>query len=153
MNWENANHIIPYLFLGNMQAAYDENFILSNNIKLVVNCTRDIKIPDWYERNGVAVIRLPLNDSDTQADNQILSDNIEKIVETVNNYRIDRKNVFIHCYAGMQRSATVIAVYLMKYYNYRPEHAIFYIRHKRRVAFNPRPTFSRFINNYPNKNN
>lgn len=152
MSWENANHIMPYLFLGNMAAAYDQNFIIDNNIKLVINCTRDITVPDWYGKNGVHSVRIPLNDNDSQVDNEILQLNVNKIIELIHQYRLNKQNVFVHCFAGMQRSATIISVYLMRYYQYRPDHTIFYIRHKRRIAFNPKPTFGKFIDNYPKNN-
>lgn len=145
MQVDNANLIMPNLWLGNMFAAHDEYFIKSNNINLVINCSKDIEIPEWYERHGVAAIRLAINDANTDVDNHKLDSNIDDLVNVIHEYRKEGKNVLVHCYAGMQRSATVVGSYLIKRYDHRPEHAIFYVRHKRPIAFTPKPTFGGFI--------
>jgi protein-tyrosine phosphatase len=43
--------------------------------------------------------------------------------------------VLVHCLSSMQRSCTIILLYLLKYYNMTPQMAIEYIRKKRRIAF------------------
>lgn len=143
----NTNHIIPFLWLGNIVGAYDENFIKEYDIKLVVNCTNHIQVPEWYANYNIKTIRLPINDSDSITDNNILENRYNDIIDAIHKYRLQKMNVYVHCHAGIQRSATIIACYLMKYYKYKPEHAIYYIRNKRIIAFNPKPTFGRFLKN------
>ncbi len=148
MNWENANFIIPYLWLGNMGAARDRAFMRDNDIRLVINCSKDIKTPEWYADDGIETIRLPIHDWNGKVENATLSNEIDSIIKKIHEYRKTNRNVFVHCFAGMQRSSTVIAAYVIRYYKFRPEHAIYYIRHKRRIAFQPRPTFNRFIQEF-----
>ena len=38
---DNANEIIPNLWLGNAKASMDEDFIRQNNITVVFNCTKN----------------------------------------------------------------------------------------------------------------
>ena len=53
-------------------------------------------------------------------------------------YHLDRnEGVLVHCRAGMQRSATVVALYLMKKYKMNFESTKNLIRGKRCVAFYP----------------
>jgi dual specificity MAP kinase phosphatase len=146
-NSNDADLVIPKIWLGNKTSSQNRDFLTSNKIKLVVNCTTDINIPKWYEEDGINYIRLPIYDWNSESNNNILKNEIMNIISTMNLYREENRNILVHCFAGMQRSATVIACYLMYYYDYKPEHAIFYIRSKRNIAFQPYPTFNSFIFN------
>jgi protein-tyrosine phosphatase len=148
MYYNDADLVINNMWLGNKSSSQDRDFLNSNQINLVVNCTRDITIPEWYEHDNINHIRLPIYDWDSENDNNILKNEIMNIINTMDTYKKNNKNILVHCFAGMQRSATVIACYLMYYYKFRPEHAIFYIRNKRGIAFQPYPTFNSFILNY-----
>jgi protein-tyrosine phosphatase len=143
-----ADLVIKNIWLGNKSSSQNRDFLNNNKIKLVVNCTTDIHIPQWYEDDGINYIRLPIYDWNSESNNNILKAEIMNIINTMNIYKVNNKNILVHCFAGMQRSATVIACYLMYYYNFKPEHAIFYIRNKRNIAFQPYPTFNSFIFNY-----
>jgi protein-tyrosine phosphatase len=144
---DNAHLIVNNLFLGNIQAANDKIFITNNDIKLVIHCTKDFDIPNWYE--NVHVIRLPINDSNTDQDNELLYNNIDGIIETIHQYRLKKQNVFVHCYAGISRSATVVCCYLMKYYTIKLYLAMIFIKNKRPIAFiNNPPVFLDFLENY-----
>ena len=39
---DNANEIVPRLWLGNAKAAHDEAFLKEKNITTVFNCSKDI---------------------------------------------------------------------------------------------------------------
>ena len=47
----------------------------------------------------------------------------------------ERRNVLIHCHAGMQRSTVVVAAYLVQYGNMTPKQAVKYIIQRRPIAF------------------
>lgn len=42
---------------------------------------------------------------------------------------------YVHCKSGIGRSATVVAAYYMKYYQYSAERAVTWVRSKRTVIF------------------
>ena len=44
------------------------------------------------------------------------------------------KGVFVHCFMGSSRSATIIIAYLMKYHNYKLDDALVYVKEKREVV-------------------
>ena len=54
---------------------------------------------------------------------------------------MEKTPVVVHCQAGRQRSAAVIAGYLMKYHGYSLENVIEFIRSKKREAFFPEVNF------------
>jgi len=55
--------------------------------------------------------------------------------------------ILVHCYAGAQRSATVVAAYLMKYCDDKHDwqNAVNYIKAKRDIAFYPETNFQKAL--------
>jgi len=153
--------ISDYLYLGNYNAAQDEKFIKEKDIKLVINASKDLKIPEFYNRLGVEYYRIPINDSNTINDNKILNDNMDYVMNLIDKYRLDKKNVFVHCYAGMQRSAAIILSYMIfklkqdynndidkdKYKKITYEGLVSFLKNKRPVVFKNGATFDLLLRN------
>lgn len=143
-----VNKIMDNLYLGNMIAANDREFILNNNIKLIIHCTKDFDIPEWYNEYDIKALRIPINDSNTQTDNDILKEKIQDVIDVVHTYRKNGIPVLIHCFAGVSRSATVTACYLIKYYKYSYNLAIFFLQYKRPITFKPYINFEEFLREF-----
>ena len=138
VRYSNANKICHGLWLGDHISSQNIHFLKQNKIKLVINCTNDLQIPNEYKFLSIHTIRLPLTDISIKLDSKILNDNIDNTENAIYNYISNGANVLVHCYAGRQRSATVVAYYMMKRYffgNYN--NAFFYIQQQRPVAFTP----------------
>jgi protein-tyrosine phosphatase len=58
---------------------------------------------------------------------------------------LKRGPVLVHCAAGMQRSAAIVAMYIIATSGYKVENAIQYIQSKRPIAFTPSPNFLKSI--------
>ena len=142
---EFANEIIPNLWLGNRNAPQEIGNLVKNNIKLVINCSKDIIYPI---DSNIHVIRLPIHDMNSVESNDILSDKIDYLTYIINVYLNNNIGVLVHCYAGVQRSATVVLCYLLKYKNMSLDMAKAIMKEKRSIVFFPYPTFDIFINNY-----
>jgi protein-tyrosine phosphatase len=160
MNYDNYNKIITGLYLGNYTPAYDKKFILEKKIDLVINCSNDIEFPNFYkksiilERPNFKYIRIALDDSFNETDQIIMANNLEKICPIIHKYLKNKQNIYIHCYAGMQRSATIVLCYLI-YKDYIENNKILslkkyykFLKRKRIVVFNPDPTFIKVIKKY-----
>jgi len=141
MNHENANLIIPRLWLGNKKAALDNRFLQDNNITVVFNCTKDIP----FTNLPVAKYRVPVDDNLQPAEIQNLLNWAPEIVYKVLNEYKQGKTILIHCYAGVQRSAAVMAMTLMVIMRSPSDVIIPYIREKRPIAFFPQANFGRSI--------
>jgi protein-tyrosine phosphatase len=140
-----ANEIIPNLWLGNRNSPQELDKLESKNIKLIINCSKDI----IYETNeNIQVIRLAIHDLNSVESNQILETQIDYLTEIINIYLNNNYGVLIHCYAGVQRSATVVLCYLLKYKSMSLDMAKAIMKQNRSIVFFPYPTFDRFINNY-----
>lgn len=155
---DNYNKIIHGLYLGNYTAACSKSFLLNKEIDLVVNCSNNLDWPEWYvnfERPNFKYIRIPLDDSFDPTDQDIMKVSLERICPMIySTININNQNVYVHCYAGMQRSATVIICYLM--YKDLQEKKIIpplkeyykFLKEKRVVVFHPDPTFVKVIKAY-----
>jgi dual specificity phosphatase 12 len=140
-----ANEIIPNLWLGNRNSPKEIDNLKNNNIKLIINCSKDI----IYESDvNIEVVRLSIHDMNSEESNQILAEQIEYLTYLINLYLSNNCGVLVHCYAGVQRSATVVLCYLLKYKHMSLDMGKAIMKQNRSIVFFPYPTFDTFINNY-----
>jgi len=109
------------LWLGNYKAALDSQFIIDNNISVIVNCSVDIPyIYDIKELNindlsisKLETFRIPVNDSLLDHDIYIMEQYYHTVIPFIIKKLLnEHKNVLVHCHAGAQRSASVVAAVL-----------------------------------------
>ncbi len=145
-NLQNANLVRPRLWLGNYDAARDERFLQGNNINVVFNCTKNL---DFLPLESVQRrYRIPVDDN--LRDDEII--NMEKwspefIMLLLKEYKAGN-TILVHCAAGMQRSAAVVAMLLIVLEGLNPEQAISAVRQKRIIAFMPEANFRRSIEGF-----
>lgn len=114
-----VNEIIPGLWLGNETAATNYEFIASCNISNIVNATKHIPCK-WVKSLNIDYYRIPVNDPGPNVnidneDNICMLNNLPQVTKYINDNLKNKKNILVHCHAGIQRSATVILVYLIEY--------------------------------------
>ena len=134
------------IFLGNIKAARDINFIESNNITHIINVTSNI--PNYFD--NINYLNIPINTNNLNnpynfdyyfnLSNSFLSNIIN------NNYK-----VLIHCKYGHTRSTLFLTIFLIYYYNLTPDQAIYYIRSIRPNTL-LRIIIIKIIHNWYNKN-
>lgn len=132
------NNIIPHIYIGNV-----DSLKTPGSFELIVNCTKHIGIVP-----GKKTIRIAVNDHPTES--RVLLDSIKdnRVLEQIHYYVLLKRNVLVHCHAGMQRSCAIVAMYLMKYHGITPVEAIRFIPTKRSVAFYPEPTFRQAMHDF-----
>lgn len=129
-----ADEIIPGIFLGSQYAAEDYPFLKKKGITVVINASNHI--PNYHKSKGITYVRVPVDDSLKNYDINKMTAYLPYIVEVLRFFHhTQKKNVLIHCAAGVQRSAVIVASYLVKYYKKTPMSAIRYIITKRPIAF------------------
>ena len=121
-----ATEFFERIFLGNAYNARNFYELKKQKIGLIINCSNDI--PHYfidsfqYKRVGV---------QDKLEENILFY--LDEIVDIIKIYLDNNpdKNVFIHCFMGSSRSATVLIAYMMKYKGYSRRDSLNYLRHKR----------------------
>jgi protein tyrosine phosphatase len=143
----NADEILPNLWLGNVRSSMDEDFIRENGINVVFNCTKNLPfspiIPYKY--------RIPVDDNlqeDEIRNMELWSSEIA--FKIVTEYREGRV-ILVHCMAGMQRSAASIAFMLIVHVRMHALDAMKFIKERRNIAFHPRANFGRAIDYFDRK--
>lgn len=123
--FDNVNLIIPKneksgeLWLGNYKSALDPVFLKKNNISVVINCSADLPYiyditdPAHHGLDKLETFRIPVYDSLLDHDIYIMEQYYHTVLPFILKKLLkERKNILIHCHAGAQRSASVVAAVL-----------------------------------------
>jgi len=137
-----CDKIFDNLYLGNIDSARNLDLIKNNDIKYIFNISNGI--PNYFEYNkDIKYFNLFVADSLLEHDINLMYENLPKLVLYLDNcLDLNDGNVLVHCHAGRQRSAILIAAYLVYKYKMTPEEAYNYILDKRPEAFH----YGRFYN-------
>jgi len=86
--------------------------------------------PDAPTKSGVKVLQFKIEDSTFQKVSNLFEEAVEWLVEQ----RLQGEVILVHCHAGISRSSTFLAAYLMTVFNWSKEEAIKYLKHCRDCA-------------------
>lgn len=106
----NQDLIIKNLWLGNHKSSLDKEFLLKNKIKLIINLSKDLPFTDL----NIDKFRISIHDNRSLESDIGMIQNFYHTYNLINNKILKNESVLIHCRAGMQRSAALVALYLMK---------------------------------------
>jgi len=116
--------ILPRLYLSNYPDAVKETPLRT----FVVNCSKDLPFVSDYG------VRIPIDDDLSDEAMHGLLTSLPSVLESIDGVLKNDGKVVVHCRAGQQRSAAVMAAYLMRK-GMSLDHAIKYIKMKKKDAF------------------
>lgn len=145
-----ANEIIPNLFLGDITSSQNKEFFESVNIGMVVNCSK--RIP-FLEGRQLKKIRVPVDDNLKDIEINNLAKWGPNIVRKIWDEYSKGTTILVHCHAGMQRSAAVVAMFLMFYQRCNHREAMARIKKRRPIVFEPGANFYKAILSFESKLN
>jgi hypothetical protein len=146
-DYVHAQQIIPRLWLGNKTAALDSEFLQRNSIGAVFNCTKEFPFSPHVLRK----YRVPVDDNLAPVEIAHMEAWGPEIVYKVIAEHKQGMNILIHCHAGMQRSAAVVAMVLIAMTGRSADDIMKFIRQKRPVAFFPVANFDSAIRGFEGK--
>jgi hypothetical protein len=130
VEFRSATEIVPGLWLGNQASSRDVEFL--KNIDVVINCSKHIP---FEPTSNTFKIRLSVNDPgpppshrtydgdlskyDSKDDQVVMIKSLDALTGYIAKMRKNNARILIHCHAGAQRSAAVMAAYLIKHINWK----------------------------------
>lgn len=131
-----AHEILPNLWLGDITASQDVNFHNYYKIDTIFNCTKDLPfIPSHKIKHTQKHYRIPVHDN-LQKEEIIALGNLSfEAITHLDKQLSKNKKVLVHCYAGAQRSAALVTMYVIYKYKIKPEKAIQKVKSIRPQAF------------------
>jgi protein-tyrosine phosphatase len=164
MNKYDIVEIIPHLYISNWDTSNNKDAIIKYNINAVITLETRPKpndILNFYKLYGTDYIYINIGDDP----NENIYNYFNFTYDFIKKYIKQHKNILVHCYAGISRSATIILNYIIKdqylnnlnIYKEKPEdvvqHVLSYTRTKRHFI-NPNNGFLNQLvyaaNNYRN---
>jgi len=133
------NKILPGLYVGNFRDAKDVKQLKENNITHIVSIHDNAK-KILEDKDYLCIIA-----SDTPQ--QELSQFFPQVSRYIHKARLDGGSVLVHCLAGVSRSVTVTAAYIMTVTDLGWREALNAIRGARSVA-NPNYGFQKQLQNF-----
>ena len=108
-----------------MPTTYDElNWVLNQGVKSIVTMTENSLPETWTQK--VEYLHVPTEDLNAP-DMDKIDEAVDFIHERINN----NQPVMVHCAAGIGRTGTILACYLIKYKQYSAVNAIKKVREER----------------------
>lgn len=133
-----VDEIIPGVWLGRWEPAHNADWLRAHGIHAVFNCTKNIAfhpiVPFQY--------RIPVDDNLQPAEIKNMTEWAPEIAfKILREYHAGRP-ILIHCHAGIQRSATACAFFLLVLTGLPLIDVLRHIRSRRAVVFTPRANFA-----------
>ena len=134
------NYIIDNIYLGNSEAASDEEYLKQHNIDTVINCAEGL-VSEYKELKF-----LELNLFDYPEQNLFPKFEVAYKFIKLNS----KNNILIHCLLGMSRSASLVIFYLMKEKGWDYDTCYKYAKERRPIV-DPNYGFAEQLKDYYDK--
>ncbi|KAG8342381.1 Leucine rich repeat Dual specificity phosphatase catalytic domain [Trypanosoma vivax] len=119
--------VLPFLYLGSLRTAQTPSVYRDLNIEYVLTAARDMSV---CLQPGMHHLTLQIDD----LPGEDLRPVFDEAFEFIDCARDSGKGVLLHCFAGLSRSVTVAAAYLMSRYGKTRDEALLMIREVRPAA-------------------
>ena len=131
-NIDSYNLIVPKIYLGNIKESQNLSFLNKHNIQAIINCTENEPFHEYFDDK--LKMRVSINDSRSNDNINNFKTQIDDTLDFIDKCLADDKNIYIHCYWGLMRSATIVASYIIKKYRIPKQDAINIVKEVRPAA-------------------
>jgi protein-tyrosine phosphatase len=132
------SQITDQIWVGSYGEVCNDQFLDERNITHILCCAEEFALRAGfpYSSNRIGY-KIPLVDD--KADKNTTGSFLEG-ASKLNDWISDGKNVFVHCFAGMSRSVSVVITYFMVYKGWSYQIAFNHLKNRRRQT-NPHPVY------------
>ena len=135
---EDADEIIPRIWISNRETALNEEWLKRYRIDAVFNCTKQIP---FYPETPYQ-FRIPVDDNLQPIEIKNMESWAPEIAYRILEQYKAGRHILVHCHAGIQRSATAVAFFLLVYTGRPLIQVMYMIQNRRRITFKPTPNFA-----------
>ena len=139
-----ADEIIPGLWIGRWQPSMNEAWLKKHQIVTVFNCTKQLEFHPSVQYQ----YRIPVDDNLQPAEIQNMEDWAPEIAYKIHREYAMGHRMLIHCHAGMQRSTSAAAFFLMVKTGKPLIQVMHLIKSKRAIAFEPSANFASALRSF-----
>ena len=132
-----AHNIVPGIWLGNRRAAVNDKWLAEKRITVVFNASKDLPFSTSIKKQ----YRIPVDDNLQAEEIRNMTLWSHEILYYIMKEHNDGNTILIHCAAGMQRSATIMAMFLIAKRGLSWNQAVQYVQDIRPIAFRPSINF------------
>lgn len=140
--------IIEGLYLGSVDDCTNTDWLYNNKISVIFNVAIELYCINikFNDNKKITCISCPMYDSP----NQSLMKCIYMAIPLIRRCIAENKNILVHCYAGISRSASIVIAFLMNYYKLSFINSYQYVKSKRNII-NPNSGFIFQLKEYENE--
>ena len=138
--------ILPNLLLGDINGCYDLEFLQSHKITHVLTALEGPFSTPALVVAGVTQMSILLQDTEDEN----ISAVFERSTMFIRDALASGGSVYVHCFAGMSRSPTLVAAYLIMEQGMDDEEALYFLQSVRPVV-DPNAGFRRALSALANK--
>ena len=124
--------ILRNLYLGAKESASDLKTLTANRIECIINCSR-LQVPNTFE-GKITYVSIKVMDEDTPEMAQRLRKALDAAFNLIDHALKRNVGVLVHCVAGVSRSATVVAGYLMRRHSIQLYSALKWVKYRRSIS-------------------
>ena len=132
-----VTEILPNIWISDSSYSTDKIFLNKHNIKVVFNCTKNLP----FTSLDLKKYRMPVDDSLKPTDQTEMLSYLPELTNIMYLAYKTLSPVLVYCKVGIQRSATLIAAFLIRYTGIDYLSAIKIIQSKHEFAFRPSINF------------
>ncbi|CUG89202.1 dual specificity protein phosphatase, putative [Bodo saltans] len=118
------------IFVGNVTAAHDEDFLYVNKVTHIVNCS-GAEVSDMFADSGIEYLTFPWKDTPGVVNTTVMFDsndrNVEQVVRFMDRAIDNGDCVLVHSVYGMSRSPALVAAYFMVKYGWKVDNALSFL--------------------------
>jgi predicted protein tyrosine phosphatase len=118
--------ILPNLWFGSIGCTYDREFLRSNNITHIISVVNEDSKSPLMTELGIQTLCIQLNDREDES----IYDYFAETTAFITNVLENNSAVLVHCLAGVSRSPTILAAYLIRVHNMSVQDSLDYIFEK-----------------------
>jgi len=122
---------IGSIFIGKKANAYDVDHLKECGITRVLNCAKEIEIPDFYKKKRIGWHKLECEDKSSFPIDEFFDDGVEYIRKCVEDEKL---KVLVHCQEGRSRSTSMVVAYLIRYHKLHVDSALATISARRSLV-------------------